>query len=136
MKSLKKIARLFIVFACIGALLIPTAAAVVVTPQWENVINVMCTLVINDTTASCTGKVVGLSGISKMNGTLTLYKKVGSNWTYVTTWSGSPTTETLVTSGSTTLQKGYDYKAEYSVSVYRNGIWETVVKESNVEHCG
>jgi hypothetical protein len=135
MRKLRSLAMVLIIIACISAAS-TFASAAEITPQWDNVSTLTCILSISDTSASCVGKVTGMSGTSEINGTLVLYKKTGSSWAYVTSWSGSSATASLTIPGSVRVDRGHDYMAHLSVSVYRNGTWENAYKESSVVYCG
>lgn len=76
-----------------------------------------------------------MSGATKVEGTLTVYKRTGNTWVYVDSDSGSTTTNLYVA-----LAVEFDgisgsvYKSVFEVAVTRNGIRETATKY-NCETC-
>ena len=149
MKTKRVIALMLAVLACISALSVSAIwTGQVATEErasltagqialfWVNTSSVSCTLNFSGNKAACSAIVSGMSGTTKITGTLTLYRQSGSSWVYVDSWSGSSDSSVLRFSESAMVSSGYNYKVVVNASVYRNGTWETVEKESAVKYCG
>ena len=65
------------------------------------------------------------SGVTSMEGTVTLYKYVSSQWVYVNQWSGSSTSTSLVITGYFVCISGVQYKAVFELTAYRDDLAES-----------
>lgn len=139
MKWKRPAAFLMAVIACITVLQVGavcTSAPSHAVPFWDNTSTITCNLAVNGTTATCKSRVTGISGTSKITGTLTLYKQTGSSWLRVNSWSNTSSYSVLSFSEEITVAKGYNYKLVVRAIVTHNGSNEEVEKESAVKYCG
>ena len=65
------------------------AAGTEIAPFLDNASTVSCVRTLNGTIADCCAKMTGYSGTTSIQGTMTLYRLVGSSWVSVKSWSGS-----------------------------------------------
>ena len=72
--------------------------------------------------------VSGKFGVTKIEGSTTIYRQSGSSWIYVT--SGSDETDDQVFELSVPVNgiSGTYYKAEFTIKVYKNGVCETITE--------
>ncbi|GHV08661.1 hypothetical protein FACS1894217_11460 [Clostridia bacterium] len=121
-----------------------TFLVIFVTPPnalaYTNTVSATTGLVISGTTATCTAMIVGQSGITKIEGILTIKRK-NSNGTYseVASWTSTTTSSlTLIMSKTYTLTPGnYYYVALISkCSRASNTSTETLVKTTAEIYCG
>ena len=69
------------------------------------------------------------STASRIEGTLRVYKKVGTSWIEIGSASGSKTVGTLALVVDFACEKGVEYKAVWEVCAYINGIGEWNTEE-------
>jgi len=99
------------------------------SPQWSNIGSVVSSLAFSGTQGSAGGAVDAKSGASKVEGTLTVYKRSGNTWVYVDSDSDSTTTNSyVVLSVEFDGVSGTEYKSVFEVAVTKNGIEETATK--------
>lgn len=99
------------------------------SPQWSNILSVVSSLAFSGTQGSAGGAVDAKSGASKVEGTLTVYKRSGNTWIYVDSDSDSTTTNSyVVLSVEFDGVSGTEYKSVFEVAVTKNGIEETATK--------
>ena len=91
-------------------------ARVIITPFYTYTSNVSDSLTFNGEKAICSGSIMP-TGTYSASVTVTLYKKNGSSWTYVNSWSDSATGgNEAYASGSSTVGSG-TYKVTASGNV-------------------
>ena len=105
-----------------------------ITPYWTNTSSISCNLTFSGKTATCTGNINGYSGAT-ISGTLTLYKKNGSSWDYITSWDKSSTIASLNMSEKYTVNSAGTYKVILTGKVTRNGTTENVSITSSEKTC-
>ncbi len=131
MKAKKTVALSLALALLICIISIPVTAAPIqgiVTPQWTNTSTVECKLGFTGRVASCVAQVTGNSGTTKIESVLTLYKKNGTSWDYVTSWSQNSTTQSVTYSKTYKVDSAGTYKLTIDATVYRNGTGEPVSK--------
>ena len=131
MKS-KKITAFLLIFAlmvCTVSLFSTTVSA-----RWVNTMGISCEVTFSSRTATCNGDIDALSG-STISGTLTLYKKNGSSWDYVTSWNKSSSSSSLTINEKYTVNSAGTYRVTLTGTVTRNGTSEYVYITSNEKSC-
>ena len=73
---------------------------------------------------NATGSLTKLSGVTSVEGTVTVYKLVGSDWVYVDSAYKS-TTRTLFVSVDFVAESGVQYKAVFEGTAYRGDVGES-----------
>lgn len=106
----------------------------VVQPMYLYTSDIKATLNINGSgTASCVGKIKGWASDSNITMSVTLYKKSGTSWIYVTSWSDSATgVSSLSISESYTVEAG-TYKVVVTGMVTDPGVGTENVSLSSLE---
>ncbi|MCL2814920.1 MAG: hypothetical protein FWD23_10005 [Oscillospiraceae bacterium] len=127
MKS-KKIAAFLLILAIMAIFLSVTVAA-----RWINTMGISCDLAFSGRTATCKGNIEALPG-STISGTLTLYKKNGSSWDYVTSWNKNSASSLTINEKYTVSSAG-TYRVMISGTVTRNGTSEFVSLTSSEKSC-
>ena len=107
--------------------------AMPVSARWSNTTDISCDLTFSGRTATCTGEIYALPG-STISGTLTLYKKNGSSWYYVTSWNKN-SGASLTIGEKYTVSSAGTYKVVMSGTVTRNSVVENVSISSNEKSC-
>lgn len=96
-----------------------------VMPCWENIDGINISLNFSGTTGTASVTVERIYGVtSSIEATLTVYKKVGSSWVYVTSTSGSSTRNLNLAFDFTGIS-GVTYKAVADVTATGLGGVET-----------
>lgn len=72
--------------------------------------------------------VTGKFGVTKIEGSATVYRQVGSSWVYVTSGSDVAYEQTFLLSVPVNGILGEYYKAEFEINVYKNGVCETITR--------
>ena len=112
---MKKVSRLFTVLLllCVVA---SVSSAEMVSPMYITIGDINATLTVQSGQANCGGTVSLNSILYGADITVTLQKKNGNNWAYVSSWSDSGSV--LVSSnGSASVSTGYTYRVRASVTV-------------------
>lgn len=123
---MKKIVRLCsFVLTCIIALSLMSTSCFAaqpptVSPQWDNISVIKLDISFSGSVGTATGTLTKKSGATSCEGTLTLYKQVGSDWIYVDSAYKS-STRTLMVSIEFDAESGVQYKAVFEGTVYRDG---------------
>ena len=105
------------------------------SPQWSNISTMVSGLGFSGTNGTAFGSVDAKSGVTKIEGTLTVYRWSGNSWVYVDSDSDSTITDDyLVLYVEFTGVIGVEYKSVFHVAVTRNRIIETEDKY-NYEVC-
>lgn len=99
-----------------------------IVPLWENIDTFSCGITLNGTAGTATAVILGLSGTTKITGTLTVYKQTDDGWAFVDKTTGTSSSTALSLKVSFTAESGAYYKAECSVTVTRNGAAESETK--------
>ena len=108
---------------------------VCVSARYINVTAIKCDLSFSGRVATCSGNITALSG-STIDATLTLYRKNGSNWDYVTSWTKYSAMPVLNFSNEKyTVPSAGTYKVVITATVTRNGVAESVSNESAEKTC-
>ena len=90
-----------------------------VMPCYDNVSTADVDITYSGTTGTVSGSATKVTGVTRLEGTLVLYKKNSSGgWDYVDTWTGSTTRRTLSITGNFTAPAGATFKAEFTVTAY------------------
>ena len=127
MKQLKKFA--FCLLVCVVLLsvfVMPCFAAVppTVTPLWDNILDMDLVISFYGSEGNATGSLTKQSGVTSAEGTVTVYKLVGSAWIYVDSAYKS-TTRTLFVSVDFVAESGVQYKAVFEATAYRGDVGES-----------
>ena len=112
---MKKVSRLFTVLLllCVVA---SVSSAEMVSPMYITIGDINATLTVQSGQANC-GGTVSLNSISYgADITVTLQKKNGNNWAYVSSWSDSGSV-LVSANGSVSVSTGYTYRVRASVTV-------------------
>ena len=112
---MKKVSRLFTVLLllCVVA---SVSSAEMVSPMYITIGDINATLTVHSGQANC-GGTVSLNSISYgADITVTLQKKNGNNWAYVSSWSDSGSV-LVSANGSVSVSTGYTYRVRASVAV-------------------
>jgi len=99
-----------------------------ITPFWVNIDSITLTITFNGSTSFTRGLITRQSGVTLMEGTITLYKYVNSQWVYVNQWSGSSTGNSLIITGYFSCTSGIEYKSVLNVTAYRGSTSETATQ--------
>lgn len=139
MKIHQKIASFILAFAIVMMtlsvpIIVSAQPAGGATPYYMNVSSIYSSLSFSGRSGECIGAISALSG-STISATLTLYKKVGSSWSYVTSWSQSSSSSSLTISGYYTVSSAGIYRVVINGTVTRNGNSESVSHTSSEASC-
>lgn len=87
-----------------------------IAPQWESIVNIKVDFIFSDSIATLTVTRRDQT-VTKLEGTLTVYKKVGNNWVYVTSNSDT-SARALAIDVEFAPVSGVTYKAVAEVTAY------------------
>lgn len=129
----KLIATLILTVILISCVSVSVSAAMpsTVDPLWDNTSIVTGTLTFDGSDKSqgnAEMQVVGKIGVTKIEGSVVVYKRVGSSWVYVTEGSKTVSTKNCVLSVDFKSEIGYEYKAEFHFVVTKGTTNETIDK--------
>lgn len=104
----------------------------IIAPQWDYINNIVINFnfIKNKATVTVSRQT---QATTKLDATITIYKKVGNNWTYVTSNSGS-NSRSLCVEVEFDAVSGVTYKAVADVTAYSANGSETAT-ESRIETC-
>ena len=101
------------------------AEATTVQPRWDNIKNITLEMTFNGTNGTAIGTATRKTGVTSMEGTLTVYEIINGNWVYVGSNYGSTTGNSLMVTVQFKGVGGRSYKAVFEVTAYKNGVGET-----------
>lgn len=127
----KLIATLILTVILISCVSVSVSAAMpsTVEPLWDNTSIVTGTMVFDGSDKSqgtAEMQVVGKIGVTKIEGSVVVYKRVGSSWVYVTENSKTVSTKNCFLSVDFKSEIGYEYKAEFHFVVTKGTTNETI----------
>ncbi|QNM05108.1 hypothetical protein [Qiania dongpingensis] len=89
------------------------------SPRWAYISNTSLSLSYNGSGAVCYVYISGMNNCTKITGDLILYKKSGSSFTRLITWSGLTTTgDYLSREKEYAVSRGYTYKLVFDGTAY------------------
>ena len=116
----QKIIALFLAGLSLFPLTTPISAELpdsgIIAPQWESIVNIKVDFIFSDSIATLTVTRRDQT-VTKLEGTLTVYKKVGNNWVYVTSNSDT-SARALAIDVEFAPVSGVTYKAVAEVTAY------------------
>jgi hypothetical protein len=86
------------------------------------------TITFNGSSSYVRGVATRQTGVTSMEGTVTLYKYVSSQWVYVDQWSGNSTGNSLVITGYFSCISGVQYKAVFELTAYSDTLTESEIQ--------
>lgn len=127
MKKIKKLVSCILVcVTLLSVFAVPCFAAVpsTVAPLWENILDVDLVISFDGNEGNARGTLTKQPGVTSVEGTVTVYKLVGSDWVYVDSAYKS-TTRTLGVSVDFVAESGVQYKAVFEGTAYRGDVGES-----------
>lgn len=127
MKKIKKLVSCILVcITLLSVLTVPCFATVppAITPLWDNISNIDLVISFYENEGNARGTLTKQSGVTSVEGTVTVYKLVGSDWVYVDSAYKS-TTRTLGVSVDFIAESGVQYKAVFEATAYRGDVGES-----------
>jgi hypothetical protein len=100
-----------------------------ITPFWTNVSDATASLSISSGTATCTARVTGHPGTTRITATVILQRRPanGGAFTNVRTWSGLSSNSLIFTfSDTNAAPSGFTYRLRLDATVTRNGVNESI----------
>ena len=124
---MKKISAMMLAILMIISSCLTVYAAVpeTVVPLWDNINSINCTLTFDGTDGLGKGTARGLSGTTRMSGTVTVYVQTSSGWEEVGSASNTVSGRSLSVSVDFEGETGEYYKAVFEVTCVRNGVSES-----------
>jgi len=96
-----------------------------VSPRWVSIFDIDLTMGFDGDMGNVTGSASKMSTASRIEGTLYLYEKIDGEWVYVDEAYKSKTIGTVGVSIDFDAVSGREYKAEFVVTAYTDGVGET-----------
>lgn len=131
---MKRIAILMLsVILLISAVGIPTFAAeatnTIIQPRWDNTGTIDYIFEFENTKIGYAEiAVCGQPGVNKIVGDVQIYRQDGSDWTWVAGDTETVNNQNLLMSVQHTGISGKYYKAVFTMTVYKNGVGEEIVR--------
>lgn len=98
-------------------------------PRWDNTARLVYGFEFdNSITGNATANVAGKIGTNKIECQIEIYRQSGSNWIYITGDTQTATNSSLNMQLLITGTSGVYYKAEFTITVYRNGTSEVITR--------
>ena len=101
-----------------------------IMPLWDNIAIADVDMGFSGTAGTACGTMTKQDGVTFSEGTVFVYKKVGSEWVYVADAYNSTSRYTLAVTCDFTAESGVEYKAVFSVTAYRGEVGESHVAEA------
>ena len=114
---------------------IPANAAIAdpgetVMPLWDNTLALNISIIFQDNGYGyAEGTIVGYTGVTQIVVDVTVYQQTGTNWSYVTDNQTTINGRGGAFSCPFPTVSGAYYKAEYTITVTKNGVNEVIEKE-------
>lgn len=108
-----------------GCMTVYAAVPETIVPLWENISSISCDLTFDGTDGIGKGIAKGLSGTTKMSGTVTVYVQTSSGWEEVGSASNTVSGRSLSVSVDFEGETGEYYKAVFEITCVRNGVSES-----------
>ncbi len=127
MKKINKIVSCVLISVILLSIFVfPCFAAVppTITPLWDNISDIDLVISFYGNEGNARGTLTKQSGVTSVEGTVTVYKLVGSDWVYVDSAYKS-TTRTLGISVDFVAESGAQYKAVFEATAYRGDVGES-----------
>lgn len=99
-----------------------------VEPLWVNTGSITTVFSFIGTSGSAETHVVGHAGVTKITGTIKIYRQSGASWVYVTEGTKTANTRSFLMAVPVTGIIGEYYKADFTFEVYKDGIVEIITK--------
>ena len=107
----------------------------VIQPRWNNTMSIDYIFEFEDTKIGYAEiMVVGYMGVTKIVGDVQIYRQDGNDWTWVAGDTQTVNGRSLAMSVQHTGTSGKYYKAEFTMTVYKNGVGE-VITETCYDTC-
>ena len=101
----------------------------VIQPRWDNTMSIDYIFEFEDTKIGYAEIVVtGYMGVNKIVGDIQIYCQDGTDWTWVAGDTQTAYSNVLPMSVEYTGTSGKYYKAEFTMTVYKNGVGEEIVR--------
>lgn len=129
MKRMSKfVASILLCALLLSAFAAPCFAASppVIYPQWDNIWTMDLVVAFLGSAGNASGTLTKQSGVTRVEGTLTVYEFVGNAWVYVDSVYKS-TTRNLAISVDFAAVSGVQYKAVFDATAYRGTVGENFV---------
>ena len=105
-----------------------------VSPRWVSIFNIDLTMAFYDNVGSVTGTASKMSTASMIEGTLYVYGYINNQWVCIDQAYKSKAIGSLGITFDFDAESGVEYKAEFVVTAYTNGVPETETVE-NIKIC-
>ena len=127
MKKIRKLISCLLLCVILSSVfVVPCFAAVppTITPLWDNISNMDLIISFDGNEGNARGTLIKQSGVTSVEGTVTVYKLVDGDWIYVDSAYKS-TTRTLGVSVDFVAESGVQYKAVFEGTAYRGDVGES-----------
>ena len=128
-KVLTVLFTMFVILIFSVGTIAATGGDQIITPYWNYMNRIEVDVNFLSNTGKATATITRIYGVTtSLEATLSVYKKVGSDWTFIDSTSGS-STRTLGLELDFNAESGVTYKAVVDVTAYGNGGSETDTAE-------
>ena len=127
MKKINKILSCFLIcVTLLSIFVVPCFASAPpeVTPLWDNILNMDLKISFTGTTGTAKGTLTKQSGVTSVEGTVTVYRAFANGWIYVDS-AYKNTTGSLGINVEFTATSGVEYKVVFEATAYRGDIGES-----------
>ncbi len=100
-----------------------------IQPRWTSIATASVDMSFSGTSGNATGTAAKQSTATSIEGTVIVYKMVGSQWIYVAEGYATKKLGMLIVSVDFTCQKGVTYKAVFDITAYTGTAIETATFE-------
>lgn len=99
-----------------------------IVPLWDNINRLTVNITFDGTAGKASAYVADATYSAEISGTLTVYKQTKAGWLFICRETGESNRGVLSLSANFTGESGAYYKAEFSVTVTKNGVSEPATK--------
>lgn len=125
---MKRLLSGILICICILGMATGVHAENTIVPLWDNINRLTVNITFDGTAGKASAYVADATYSAEISGTLTVYKQTKAGWLFICRETGESNRGVLSLSANFTGESGAYYKAEFSVTVTKNGVSEPATK--------
>lgn len=125
---MKRLLSGILICICILGMATGVHAENTIVPLWDNINRLTVNITFDGTAGKASAYVSDATYSAEISGTLTVYKQTKAGWLFICREKGTSSSGALPLKTSFTGESSAYYKAEYSVTVTKNGVSESATE--------
>ncbi len=127
-EDMKKLCSVILACLCIVVMCLGISAEGSAMPLWDNFDSLVTKITFSGTSGLASASISDSTYSADVTGMLTVYKQTKAGWLFICRETGESNRGVLSLSANFTGESGAYYKAEFSVTVTKNGVSEPATK--------